>query len=133
MGCNCHGKSGAAVTRTSPFDQCSACAKKHVVKAWSLFNEFLYADDNRDAISGQLRLAADHMMYDHRDAAAKARDLAVMIEENRDTELTTEWDDLLAAVREAFNTDYPDAAKRAESLKLKAESGRGQETDEINP
>jgi hypothetical protein len=35
-------------------------------KAWSLWNEFLNTDDNRDAISGQLRLAADHLMYDHR-------------------------------------------------------------------
>ena len=80
MGCNCHGKSGVSVTRTSPFDQCSACAKKHVVKAWNLWNEFTYTDDNRD------------------------------------TELTTEWDDLLAAVREAFNTDYPAVAERLEGL-----------------
>jgi len=116
MSCSCHGKSGASVTRTSPFDQCTTCAKKHVVKAWNLFNEFLYADDNRDAISGQLRLAADHMMYDHRDAAVMARDLAIMIEENRDVELSTEWDDLLAAVREAFNADHPDAVERLKSL-----------------
>jgi len=116
MGCNCHGKSGAAVTRTSPFDQCSTCAKKHVVKAWSLFNEFLYTDDNRDAISGQLRLAADHLMYDHREAAVMARDLAIMIEENRDSEITTEWDDLLTAVREAFNSDHPEAGARLEEL-----------------
>ena len=59
MSCNCHGKSSAAVTRTSPFDQCSTCAKKHVVKAWSLFNEFLYRvsydpfQPNRLLISGQ--------------------------------------------------------------------------------
>ncbi len=118
MSCNCHGKSGVSVTQTSPFDQCSACAKKHVVKAWSLFNEFLYTDDNRDAISGQLRLAADHLMYDHRDAAVKARDLAVMIEENRDAEITTEWDDLLAAVREAFNRNHPEAIERLASLKI---------------
>lgn len=26
------------------------CAKKHIVKAWSLFNEFTYADDNLDAM-----------------------------------------------------------------------------------
>ena len=116
MSCNCHGKSGAAVTRTSPFDQCSVCAKKHVVKAWNLFNEFLYTDDNRDTISGQLRLAADHMMYDHRDAAVKARDLAIMIEENRDAEITTEWDDLLTAVRKAFNSDHPGVAAKLEEL-----------------
>lgn len=116
MSCNCHGKSGVSVTRTSPFDQCSACAKKHVVKAWNLWNEFTYADDNRDAISGQLRLAADHLMYDHRDAALKARDLAIMIEENRDAEITSEWDSLLTGVREAFNGDHPEAIKRLTSL-----------------
>ncbi len=121
MSCSCHGKSGAAVTRTSPFDQCSTCAKKHVVKAWNLFNEFLYADDNRDAISGQLRLAADHLMYDHRETAAKARDLAVMIEENRDSEITTEWGDLLTAVREAFNADHPDAVERLAQLQIQQE------------
>ncbi len=121
MGCNCHGKSGAAVTRTSPFDQCSTCAKKHVVKAWSLWNEFLYNDDNRDAISGQLRLAADHLMYDHRDDAVMARDLAVMIEENRDGEITTEWNGLLAAVREAFNADHPDTVERLAQLQIQQE------------
>ena len=121
MSCSCHGKSGISVTRTSPFDQCSTCAKKHVVKAWSLFNEFLYTDDNRDTISGQLRLAADHMMYDHRDAAVKARDLAIMIEENRDAAVTTEWDDLLAAVREAFNADHPDAVERLAQLQIQQE------------
>ena len=121
MSCSCHGESGTSVTRTSPFDQCTTCAKKHVVKAWNLFNEFLYADDNRDAISGQLRLAADHMMYDHRDAAVKARDLAIMIEENRDAEIATEWDDLLAAVREAFNADHPDAVERLKQLQNQQE------------
>jgi len=116
MSCNCHGKSGVSVTRTSPFDQCSACAKKHVVKAWNLFNEFTYADDNRDVISGQLRLAADHLMYDHRDAALKARDLAILIEENRDSEITSEWTDLLTAVREAFNGNHPEITERLKQL-----------------
>ena len=121
MSCACHGKSGVSVTRTSPFDQCSTCAKKHVVKAWSLFNEFLYTDDNRDAISGQLRLAADHLMYDHREAAVMARDPAIMHEGNRDGEITTEWNGLLAAVREAFNADHPDAVERLKQLQNQQE------------
>ena len=116
MSCNCHGKSGVSVTRTSPFDQCSACAKKHVVKAWNLWNEFTYADDNRDVISGQLRLAADHLMYDHRDAALQARDLAILIEENRDAEITSEWNSLLTAVREAYNGDHPEAVARLQEI-----------------
>ena len=78
MSCGCHGKSGISVGRTSPYDQCTACAKKHVVKAWSLFNEFSYADDNRDAMTGQLRLAADHLMYDHVETARMARDLCAL-------------------------------------------------------
>ena len=47
-----------------------------------------------------------------------ARDLAIMIEENRDAEITTEWDDLLMAVREAFNADHPDAVERLAQLQI---------------
>src|SRR5574344_1708802 len=114
MSCNCHGESGVSVTRTSPFDQCSACAKKHVVKAWNLWNEFLYADDNRDAISGQLRLAADHLMYAHRATALKARDLAILVEENR--EIGGEWVVLLEAARRHYYADHPEAAERLKQL-----------------
>lgn len=117
MSCGCHGKSGVAVSRTSPYDQCTACAKKHVVKAWSLFNEFTYADDNRDAMTGQLRLAVDHLMYDHAETARLARDLAVMLEENRDAEIGDRWEALLAAVREDFYAEHPETRERLERLK----------------
>jgi hypothetical protein len=60
-------------------------------------------------------------MYDHRDAAVKARDLAIMIEENRDAAITTEWDDLLAAVRESFNADHPDSVERLAQLQNQQE------------
>ena len=113
MSCNCHGRSGLSVTRTSPYDQCTACAKKHIVKAWSLFNEFAYADDNRDAMTGQLRLAVDHLMFDHPDTARLARDLAVMLEENRDAEIGG-WSALLSAVREDFKSERHDAVERQE-------------------
>ncbi len=116
MSCNCHGKNGISVSRTSPLDQCSACAKKHIVKAWNLFNEFTYTDDNRDVISGQLRLAADHMMYEHRETALLARDLAVIIEENRDAEITSEWTELLEAVRRNYSTDHPETGQRLADL-----------------
>ena len=116
MSCSCHGKNGVSVTRTSPLDQCSACAKKHIVKAWCLFNEFTYTEDNRDMISGQLRLAADHLMYEHRATALLARDLAVVIEENRDTELADEWDTILAAVRADYAADHPEAVARLMEL-----------------
>ncbi len=116
MSCSCHGKSGISVVRTSPYDQCTSCAKKHIVKAWSLFNEFSYADDNRDATTGQLRLAVDHLMYDHRDIALQARDLAILIEENRDAEIGDDWVRLLAAIREAYNSEHPDAVERLHEL-----------------
>ena len=103
MSCDCHGRSGASVTRTSPYDQCTACAKKHIVKAWSLFNEFAYTDDNRDAMTGQLRLAVDHLMYEHREIALMARDLAMLVEAKKDAEATGAWDGLLTAIRGVSN------------------------------
>ena len=118
MSCNCHGKSGIPVGRTSPYDQCTACAKKHVVKAWSLLNEFTYTDDNRDAMTGQLRLAADHLMYDHVKTARMARDLAVMLEGNRDAEIGDRWNGLLAAFRKDFKAEHPDAGNRINALRL---------------
>lgn len=116
MSCNCHGKSGISVKRASPYDQCTTCAKKHIVKAWQLYNEFCYLEDNRDTISGQLRLAVDHLMLDHRDIALQARNLAILLEENRDAELNNEWKELLSAVRTAFNEDHPDAVERLITL-----------------
>ena len=50
MSCNCHGKSGIAVKQVSPYSQCTVCAKKHIVNAWNLFNEFTYTNDNLDVI-----------------------------------------------------------------------------------
>ena len=119
--CSCHGKSGIAVTRTSPFDQCTVCAKKHIVKAWNLWNEFTYTDDNRDVISGQLRLAADHLMYEHRETALAVRNLAILIEENRDRDIGMGWCEVLDSVREHFYADHPDAAKRLEFLRRQEE------------
>lgn len=116
MACSCHGKLGTAVTKTAPYDQCTTCAKKHIVKAWNLFNEFTYTDDNRDVISGQLRNAVDHLMYDHRDLALHVRDLAVLIEEAKDTEITTEWNEVLTGVRKVYHADHPEVAERLHKL-----------------
>ena len=116
MSCNCHGKTGISVKRASPYDQCTTCAKKHIVKAWQLFNEFSYLDDNRDTITGQLRLAVDHLMFDHRNIALQARNLAIVLEENRDSEISNEWQELLIAIRKAYYTDHPDAVERLKIL-----------------
>ena len=66
---------------------------------------------------GQLRLAADHLMYDHVETARMARNLAILLEENRDLELGDRWDALLAAVRNDFSGEHPDAMERLDRLK----------------
>ena len=83
----------------------------------ALLNEFTYADDNSDAMTGQLRLAADHLMYDHVETARLARDLAILLEENRDAEIGDRWEALLTAVRKDFNGEHPEATERLERLK----------------
>ena len=85
----------------------------------ALLNEFPYMDDNdnRDAMTRQFRLAVDHLMYEHAETARLARDLAVMLEENRDAEIGDRWEALLTAVRKDFNGEHPEAMERLERLK----------------
>lgn len=116
MACHCHGKERVEVRETRPLDQCTVCAKKHIDKAYSLWSEFLYTRANRRQIHGQLRLAVDHLMYDHRSTAILARDLAQKIELNRDAELADAWERLCEAVDRNFYTDHPDAQERLNQL-----------------
>lgn len=119
MSCNCHGKMGASVATTSAYDQCTACARKHVKSAWSKWQEFTYEEDNRDYCSAQLRDAADHLKFSHRDTALRLRDLAMVIEENRDAELESvagELNALRIETRELFYADHPEAKERLEAL-----------------
>lgn len=51
------------------------------------------------------------------ETARLARDLAVMLEENLDLELGDRWETLLAAVRNDFNGEHPEAMERLERLK----------------
>ena len=67
-------------------------------------------------MTGQLRLAADHLMFDHVETARLARDLAVMLEGNRDAELGGRWEALLSAVREDFNAEHPEVWERLARL-----------------
>ena len=120
MACNCHGKNGVSVGRTSAYDQCTACARKHIKSAWSKWGEFTYEEDNRDYVSAQLRDAADHLKYEHRETALKCRDLAMTIEENRDAEygnIAAELNALRIESRELFYADHPDVKLRLEDLK----------------
>lgn len=48
-------------------------------------------------------------MYEHAETARLARDLAIMLEENRDAEIGDRWEALLAAVRNDFNGEHPEA------------------------
>ena len=120
MACSCHGKNGVSVGRTSAYDQCTACARKHIKASWSKWGEFTYEEDNRDYCSAQLRDAADHLKYEHRETALKCRDLAMVIEENRDAEfgsIAAELDALRTESRELFYADHPEAKHRLEVLK----------------
>lgn len=120
MACNCHGKNGVSVGRTSAYDQCTACARKHIKSAWSKWGEFTYEEDNRDYCSAQLRDAADHLKYEHRETALRCRDLAMVIEENRDAEhsnIAAELNALRIESRELFYADHPEAKHRLEVLK----------------
>lgn len=115
MACNCHGKQGVKAVRITPFEQCSTCAKKHIVAAWSMFNEQTYTEDNMDAIAGQLRLAANHLMYQHPAIALNIRDLAMIME---DGTLPSEdnWKTVIASVRKIFNEDHPEVAEKLATL-----------------
>jgi hypothetical protein len=121
MACFCHGKKGEAVKVTSPYDQCTTCARKHVKNAWGAFGEFTYEDDNRDYVSDQLRKAADHLKYEHREIALLCRDMAISIEENKDkldyASISEALNDLRIATRELYYKEHPDAKQRLEEMK----------------
>lgn len=125
MSCSCHGKKGEIVkSMVKPFDQCTACARKHVNLAWSLWNEFTYEEDNRDYVSVQLRNAVNHLMFTYRETALKLRDLAVIIEENRDAEyqsISERLDALKVETRNLFYKDHPEALSRLQDLRQKTE------------
>ena len=121
MACFCHGKKGEVVKVTSPYDQCTTCARKHVKNAWGAFGEFTYEDDNRDYVSDQLRKAADHLKYEHREIALLCRDMAISIEENKDkldyASISEALNDLRIATRELSYKEHPDAKQRLEEMK----------------
>ncbi len=120
MPCSCHGRKGESVSVAKPYDQCVLCARKHVKDAWGAYNEFTYEEDNRDYISDQLRKAADHLKTEHRDLALHCRDMAMVIEENRDSEMPDMSFQLAMmkdALRDVFYAEHEDVRKRLESLK----------------
>lgn len=120
MPCGCHGSKGESVKVAKPYDQCVLCARKHVKNAWGAFHEFTYEDDNRDYISDQLRKAADHLKIIQRPTALKCRDLAMMIEENKDApDMAKQLDDLRNEARNLFYLEHEEAQERLKQLQSK--------------
>lgn len=114
MSCSCSERQKA-----DPMTQCSICAKKHFDDAYGCWHEFLYTDENRDHIHRQLRAAVNHTFIRWPETAKHIRDLAQMILMIRDSELTTEWDDIQKEIDRNFYADHPDAEKRLETYRKK--------------
>lgn len=119
MACNCHGKAGKAEKLVHPEDQCTTCAYKHIRLAAETWGEFTYQLDNREFAATQLRLAIEHLKLDHTPTALKCRDLAVMIEEVRDSDtraVAAALRDLTKEARMLYLADHPDIPERLERL-----------------
>lgn len=119
MACTCHGKAGNPVRLTMPLDQCALCAKKHFDDAYWCYHEFRYTDANRDHVHRQLRAVVNHTWRRWPETAKRVRDLAEIIIQVRDAELTTEWDDLQQEINANYYRDNPDAAERLKRLREK--------------
>lgn len=119
MACSCHGGPGNAVQVTRPLDQCALCAKKHFDDAYGCYHEFRYTDANRDHVHRQLRAVVNHTFKRWPETAKRVRDLAEIIIQVRDAELSTQWDDLQSEINSNYYKDNPDAAARLEALRAK--------------
>jgi hypothetical protein len=84
-----------------------------------LWGEFQYEEANRRKVAGQLRLAVDHLKYDHTDLALRCRNVAMRIEYAQDASKRDIQDtlaDLLNAVLPLFYADNPEVKKRLDAL-----------------
>lgn len=118
MSCGCHGKSGAVVRDVLAFEQCSHCTGKHLITAWSLFNECDYQQINLDAIAGQLRLAVNHCMYIFPELATKCRQIAIDIETAELDKVTNErFEEALKSLHEFTAKEHPEQQQRYEEFK----------------
>jgi hypothetical protein len=112
MGCNCHGDSRLNIENVMAFEQCRFCGMKHLTTAWSLWNEFTYQELNLAAISGQLRLAVNHLQYIERDIALQIRDLSIKIEERKLNEVkTNEFEKIILTLQDRIYEAFPDMKK----------------------
>ena len=120
MACSCHGKEKVRTVKTKPTDQCTLCAHKHMDDALSLFLEFPYERINRRTVAGFIRDAMRHLQVDHREIALELRDLAIDIDEVRDTEypegIAVKIRKLADRCDELFIADNPEVADRLADL-----------------
>lgn len=119
MACNCHGKDGKSVVRTSAYDQCTTCARKHIKNAWSKWNQFTYEQDNRQYVSAQLRDAADHIKYTHKDIALQLRDVAVVIQQWKDIQfgnVAQKINDLRLRILQIFYDEHPEIVQKRQNI-----------------
>ena len=120
MACGCHGKKGDYVGGgIKPDDQCTACALKHINHAKELWGEFQHTADNRFKVAGHLRLAVDHLKYDHIELALRCRNVAMIIEYAQDdskSDIRDKLSSLFTEATELFYADNPEAKERFEKL-----------------
>ena len=117
MGCSCHGDRKAYEASVKAYDQCLACARKHVVQAWQLWHEFMHEMDNRDMCSAELRACASHCKYIAEDIAVECRDTAKQIELFEDGGIAARIDALRHKVTERFLDDNPNLRQKYNSFK----------------
>ena len=117
MACSCHGDSKISTSNVKPYDQCMTCARKHVVQAWQLWNEFTHEIDNRDFCSAELRACASHCKYIAKESATESRNIAKAIEMFEDGGIAERIDGLRVRVEEAMFRRYPELAERYGTIK----------------
>jgi Asp-tRNA(Asn)/Glu-tRNA(Gln) amidotransferase B subunit len=105
VACGC-GKSSGRIRptgRTRPTDQCLFCAQKHIAEAFAAWLEYTYSAENRLWIIGQLRAAVSHTYRDHAAIADMARDLAHVIQQVRDADISDDWARLAEVMQAAID------------------------------
>lgn len=120
MACACHGVAGVVKEgRMKPTEQCTMCAYKHLEIALNAYSELSYEIDNREYVAGQLRLAVEHLKFDHREIALKVRDLAVNLEMAKDSnkaQFSECISNALKVVRELMYVDHPEIFNRLKAI-----------------
>ncbi len=126
MACPCRHTPAAPAeaARTRPMDQCIACAQKHFDEAYCLFHEYTYGNANRRWIRGSLRAVVGHTYSRWPLLASQARELALLIQENRDGETSGLWERLGEDIDRIYLDENPEARKNLEALKYNIATGK---------